>query len=113
LARFVLLPSQHHDTIGVPPLIKGVAFGVLLGDKAFDSNWLRAELDTQGAVAVIPLKASRRGHFDFDRHAYRWRYLIENLFAKLKEFRAIATAMTRPTLGSAPASTLPQLSASR
>lgn len=91
LARFVLLPGQRHDTIGVPPLIEGVAFGALLGDRAFDADWLRAELDTRGAVAIIPPKANRKGHFDFDRHAYRWRHLIENFFAKLKEFRAIAT----------------------
>ncbi|HYI81834.1 MAG TPA: transposase, partial [Acetobacteraceae bacterium] len=31
------------------------------------------------------------GRFDFDRDMYRWRHLIENTFAKLKEFRAVAT----------------------
>src|SRR5215217_3485593 len=46
LARFVLLPGQHHDTVGVRPLIEGVAFGALLGDKAFDADWLRADLDS-------------------------------------------------------------------
>ena len=91
LARFVLLPGQRHDTVGVPPLIEGVAFGALLGDRAFDVDWLRAELDTRGAVAVIPPKANRKAGFDFDRDTYRWRHLIENCFAKLKEFRAIAT----------------------
>src|SRR4051794_29657036 len=49
LARFVLLPGQHHDTVGVRPLIEGVAFGALLGDKAFDADWLRADLDDRGA----------------------------------------------------------------
>jgi transposase len=89
--RFVLLPGQRHDTIGVPPLIEGVAFGALLGDRAFDVDWLRAELDARGAAAVIPPKANRKTRFDFDRDAYRWRHLIENCFAKLKEFRAVAT----------------------
>jgi len=28
---------------------------------------------------------------DFDRHLYKARHLIENFFAKLKQFRAIAT----------------------
>jgi transposase len=55
------------------------------------SDWLRAELDTRGAAAVIPPKANRKAHFEFDREIYRWRHLIENLFGKLKEFRAIAT----------------------
>ena len=40
---------------------------------------------------MIPLKASRKAATDFDRDRYRWRHLIENTFAKLKEFRAVAT----------------------
>ncbi|HZA88296.1 MAG TPA: transposase [Acidimicrobiales bacterium] len=42
-------------------------------------------------AALIPPKASRKGRFDFDRAMCRWRHLIENTFAKLKEFRAVAT----------------------
>ena len=91
LVRFVLLPGQRHDTIGVPPLIEGVAFGALLGDKAFDMDWLRADLDARGAAAVIPPKANRKTQINLDRDMYRWRHLIENTFAKLKEFRAVAT----------------------
>lgn len=91
LVRFVLLPGQRHDTVGVPPLIEGIAFGALLGDKAFDVDWLRAELDARGAAAVIPPKANRKASLDYDKAMYRWRHLIENYFAKLKEFRAIAT----------------------
>ena len=89
--RFALLPGQRHDTVGVPPLIEGVAFGALLGDKAFDVDWLRAELDARGAVAVIPPRAGRKTLIACDREMYRWRHLIENFFAKLKEFRAVAT----------------------
>jgi len=91
LVRFVLLPGQRHDTIGVPPLIEGIAFGALLGDRAFDVDWLRAELDKRGACTVIPPKANRKTCIDYDREMYRWRHLIENYFAKIKEFRAIAT----------------------
>ena len=91
LVRFVLLPGQRHDTVGVAPLIEGIAFDALLGDKAFDVDWLRAELEDRGAVAVIPPKANRKAIIPCDRAMYRWRHLIENYFAKLKEFRAIAT----------------------
>jgi transposase len=91
LVRFVVLPGQRHDTVGVPPLIEGIAFGALLGDKAFDADWLRAELDDRGAAAVIPPKANRKARLDYDKAMYRWRHLIENYFAKLKEFRGIAT----------------------
>ncbi len=89
--RFVLLPGQRHDSVGVAPLIGGIEFGALLGDKAFDADWLRADLEARGAAAVIPPKANRKARISFDRDIYRWRHLIENTFAKLKEFRAVAT----------------------
>ena len=91
LVRFILLPGQRHDSVGVLPLIEGIVFGALLGDKAFDADWLRAELDGRGAAAVIPPKTNRKATISFDRDMYRWRHLIENTFAKLKEFRAVAT----------------------
>jgi transposase len=89
--RFLLLPGQRHDSVGVPPLIEGIAFGAPLGDKAVDTDRLRAELGERGAAAVIPPKANRKAVISSDRAMYRWRHLIENTFAKLKEFRAIAT----------------------
>jgi hypothetical protein len=49
LVRFVLLPGQRHDTIGVAPLIKDSQFGALITDKAFDTNWIIAELNQRGA----------------------------------------------------------------
>ena len=84
LVRFVLLPGQRHDSLGVQPLIEDVAFGALLGDKAFDIDWLRTDLDERGAAAVIPPKVNRKAVINFDRDMYRWRHPIENTFAKLK-----------------------------
>jgi transposase len=57
----------------------------------FPIDPLRAELDARGAAAVIPPKAKRKASLDYDKAMYRWRHLIENYFAKLKDFRAIAT----------------------
>ena len=51
LTRFLLLPGQRHDSIGVAPLIEGIDFEALLADKAFDIDWIRAELDSRGAMA--------------------------------------------------------------
>ena len=91
LVRFLLLPGQAHDMKGVAPLIRDIPFGALLADKAFDANWLLEELDTRGATAVIPPKSNRKHHRDYDADTYKWRYLVENYFAKIKEFRGIAT----------------------
>jgi transposase len=91
LTRFVLLPGQRNDMIGVRPLIENIHFGALLGDKAFDADWLRAELDQRGALTVILPRRNRKLQIDYDKEMYRWRHLIENYFAKIKEFRGIAT----------------------
>jgi transposase len=91
LARFVLLPGQRHDSIGVEPLIEGVAFDALIADKAFDNNALRTKLDERGATAVIPSKADRKTPIPHDKEMYKWRHLVENFFQKIKEFRRIAT----------------------
>ena len=53
LVRFELLPGNRYDTIGVAPLIKGINFGGLLADKAFDANWIIDELNERGAMICI------------------------------------------------------------
>ena len=91
LFRFLLLPGQAHDMKGGAPLIRDVSFGALLADKAFDADWLLQDLDERGATAVIPPKSNRKVQRDYDTHMYKWRHLVENYFAKIKEFRGIAT----------------------
>jgi transposase len=74
----VLLPQREAD--------------ILLAEKGFDADqrvlipWQEA-----GRVAVIPPKADRKVQRDYDKQLYKARHLMENFFAKLKLFRAIAT----------------------
>lgn len=91
LAKFMLLPGQRHDSIGVDRLLDGIAIDALIADKAFDTNAIRSKLDEKGAMAVIPYKADRKTTIPHDVDMYRWRHLVENYFAKIKEFRRIAT----------------------
>ena len=90
LVRFVLLPGHRYDTIGVAPLIDGVAFGGLIADMAFDSNAILAELNQRGAKVVIAQHPRRTLPLQIDLDLYKWRHLIENFFGKLKEFKRIA-----------------------
>ena len=90
LVRFVLLPGQRFDTVGMPPLVEGLAFDALIADKAFDSNAIIADLDARGAKAVISQHPRRASPLPLDAELYKWRHLIENFFCKLKEFKRIA-----------------------
>jgi transposase len=90
LVRFELLPGQRYDTLGVAPLLRDVEFGGLIADKAFDAAWIIEELDARGAQVVISPHPRRSQRRPFDAELYKWRHLIENFFAKLKEFKRIA-----------------------
>ncbi|MFO0937965.1 MAG: transposase [Gemmataceae bacterium] len=64
----------------------------LVGDKGFDSDDLRRAVSGRG---IMPQLASRSNRDDADLatypDAYRTRNRIERFFAKLKQFRRIAT----------------------
>jgi len=90
LVRFVLLPGQRCDIIGVPPLIEDIAFDGFIADKAFDTNAISAELNHRGAKIVISQHPGRAQKLKIDAEIYKWRHLIENFFCKLKEFKRIA-----------------------
>jgi transposase len=62
------------------------------GDKAYDADErVREKLRDKGCTAVIPPKKNRLNPADYDKDLYKDRRLIENFFAKLKQYRAIAT----------------------
>ena len=88
--RFVLLPGNRYDTVGVAPLIHGVSFDALLADKAFDSNWIIEEMNARGATICISQRPQRKEPLVIDEEMYKWRHLVENFFCDLKDFRRIA-----------------------
>ncbi|RQJ37747.1 hypothetical protein IPC3_25915 [Pseudomonas aeruginosa] len=53
---------------------------------------IREQVERQGAKAVIPRKRnSVKGNANLDRGLYRNRHLVENAFARLKHYRAVAS----------------------
>jgi len=90
LVRFVLLPGNRYDTVGVEPLIRGLKFDALLGDKAYDSNWIIDEMNERGALICISQHPRRKDPVEIDPVMYDWRHLVENFFCNLKDFRRFA-----------------------
>ncbi|GJD50769.1 IS5 family transposase IS298 [Methylobacterium crusticola] len=64
---------------------------IVMADAAYDSDRLRKAIAEKGAEAVIPNNPSRARKHPFDRHLYQQRHLIECCFAKIKQFRRVAT----------------------
>lgn len=62
-----------------------------LMDCGYDSDAIRNFVVQEGGTAVIPQNPTRTGVLPFDKHLYKERHKVENLFQKLKRFRRIAS----------------------
>jgi transposase len=89
---FALSGGQAHDLVGADHLLPNMQADLLIADKAYDADArVITMLADKNKAVVIPPKANRKIKRDYDRDIYKTRHLIENFFAKLKQFRAIAT----------------------
>ena len=64
----------------------------MIADQAYDaSERVIDPLQHTGKQVVIPSNPTRKVQRTYDRDLYKTRHLIENFFARLKQYRAIAT----------------------
>ena len=88
----MITPGQDHDATGPASLLQDLnCRSVVLADKGYDADWIRAQIKAQGATANTPNKSNRKTLYPFPKKLYRQRNLIERFFNKLKQFRRIAT----------------------
>ncbi len=90
--RLGLTAGEAHDNqlcsillAGLPPRT------ILLGDRGYDADWIRALASEQGAWANIPPKRNRTEPICFSPYLYRARNLVERFFSKIKQCRRVAT----------------------
>ena len=90
--RFLLSPGQAHDATAAATLLQDLTpDSFVLADKAYDTDGIRELIEAQDAVPIIPDRKSRRKTHPFSPPLYRLRNRVERFFAKLKQFRRIAT----------------------
>jgi transposase len=63
-----------------------------IADKGYDSEEVRNTIIKKSSIPIIPRKSnSKIGNGGMDWCLYKYRHLVENVFARLKHFRSIAT----------------------
>ena len=108
-----LTAGQVSDHKGARDLLKQLPqAGTLIADRGYDSNWFRNELAARGIASCIPGRKNRKQAIDYDKALYKQRHKVENMFAKLKDWRRIATRYASAPTHSSQPSTLPHLSPS-
>ena len=89
---FHLTPGHHHDLKGADVLMPNIKAEYLIADRAYQAQRrVREVLTAKGIEVVIPYKVNAKEKKTYDLDLYKRRHLIENLWLKLKNFRAIAT----------------------
>ncbi len=88
--HFSVTGGEVHDCKEAPKLVAELPKGdYIVADRGYDSEALRLQIKDKGAVPVIPRKKnSTRGNDEMDWCLYKYRHLVENVFARLKHFRA-------------------------
>ena len=90
--RLGLTPGEAHDNRLCSVLLTGLRpRTMLLADRGYDADWIRALANQQGAWANIPPKRNRTDPICFSPYLYRARNLVERFFNKIKQCRRIAT----------------------
>ncbi len=99
----VLTPGQQHESTVLDRLLQLGSLprpgpgrprlrpGRLVADKRNTGRRNRAALRRRGIRLTIPKLSSEHRSGPFDRVAYHARHLVENLIARCKQYRALAT----------------------
>jgi len=88
-----LTAGEAHDIKGYEALMNEDAPDpkVLLADRGYDSDAVRADVEKRGGVPMIPTKKNRRVQIVIDGAIYALRNRIERCFNRLKNARRVAT----------------------
>ncbi|MFO1257726.1 MAG: IS5 family transposase [Gammaproteobacteria bacterium] len=91
--EFEITGGEVHDCKIARELINKLPVSdYVIADKGYDSEELREIVRNKSSISIIPRKSnSTVGNFDVDWGLYKHRHLVENIFARLKHFRSIAT----------------------
>ena len=90
--RLGLTAGEAHDNRLADKLLSRLKSGtMLLADRGYDADWIRALVAERGVLANIPPRCNRNEPICFSPYLYRARNLVERFFNKIKQCRRVAT----------------------
>jgi transposase len=89
----VITPGQAHDVTAFPALMQEIDCDPhrMLGDKGYDSEAVRDEIQQRGGEAEIPSTATRKIQHTVDKAVYALRNRNERFYTRAKNSRRVAT----------------------
>lgn len=91
-----LTAGQVSDHIGAKIIYPALPSAkTLIGDKGYDSDEFRDALKAKQIIPCIPPRKGRNHPAGYCKILYKQRHKVENMFARLKDWRRIATRYDR------------------
>jgi transposase len=92
----LLTEGQVSDYKGAGTMLPALPdANILIADRGYDSDWVRAALDSRDIEPCIPGRKGRKEPIRYDEDLYKQRNRIERMFGRLKDWRRIATRYDR------------------
>ncbi len=85
--------SDHKGAALIYPMLPDAE--TIIADKGYDSDAFREALAGRGITPCIPPRAKRRLPATYCKTLYRQRHKVENMFARLKDWRRISMRYDR------------------
>jgi putative transposase len=89
--RLIGSPGQNNDITVAHDLVEGFDAKATIADKGYDADHFCDGLAETGTEIVIPPKRNRKIQRSYDVELYKERNRIERFFARLKQYRRVAT----------------------
>jgi len=91
--HFEITGGEVNDSVMTEALLEKLPKAdYIIADKGYDSEAIREQIKQTGAIPMIPRRKNNKlGNQDMDWCLYKYRHLVENVFARIKHYRAVAT----------------------
>ncbi len=91
-----LSAGHRSDYLGAKALLSSLPQAkALIADRGYDADWFRWALAERGIEPCILSRKGLKISIPHDAELYRQRHRIENMFARLKDWRRVATRYDR------------------
>jgi len=90
LLSFLLVEGQAYEGKHVRALLPKGRKWKVVGDRGFDSDKLRRQLESLGHETCFPGKRNRKNKIAYSKALYRQRYRVENFFCRIKRWACLA-----------------------
>ena len=89
LLKIIITAGQRSEITQANALIEGISDAYVLADKGYAFNVVRSQIINQNCEPVIPPRIDTANPWEYDKHIYKERHLIECFFSKIKQFRRV------------------------